>query len=121
MSKTVIDAPAPAKGKHYNNKEKQGNCPTLQGHCFQAPPLQSNSKAPPKATDDSSSPVTFSMDCEDTTKKASKLTSKSSKKDKMAMAKELLAAIAGDDDLKNMFKQALQPSASPDLGVGANG
>ncbi len=55
---------------------------------------------------------------DDTTKAASALTDKSSKKDKMAMAKAFLDAMKNDDDLKQMFKQALEPSASPISGAG---
>ena len=54
------------------------------------------------------------------TKAASLLTDGSSKRDKMEMAKAFLAAMKDDDDLKQMFKQALEPSASPDTGVGAD-
>jgi hypothetical protein len=104
MSKIVLDAPA--KGNYYNDNGTVKTTAPL----FKETASLKTLDTPPEAvsTDD------------DTTKAPSALTDESSKKDKLAMAKEFLAAMKDDEDLKQMFKLALEPSASPIAGAGVD-
>jgi hypothetical protein len=105
MSKIVLDAPA--KGNYYNDN---GTIKTTAPLFKEMASINTTTETLPAAvsTDD------------DTTKAASALTDESSMKDKMAMAKVFLDAMKNDDDLKKLFKQALEPSASPISGAGVD-
>jgi hypothetical protein len=104
MSKIVLDAPA--KGNYYNDN---GTIKTTAPLFKETASIKTIETLPGAVSTD-----------DDTTKAASALTDESSKKDKMAMAKAFLDAMKNDDDLKQMFKQALEPSASPISGAGVD-
>jgi hypothetical protein len=104
MSKIVLDAPA--KGNYYNDN---GTIKTTAPLFKETASIKTIETLPGAVSTD-----------DDTTKAASALTDESSKKDKMALAKAFLYEMKNDDDLKQMFKQALEPSASPISGAGVD-
>jgi hypothetical protein len=104
--KIILDKPA--KSNHYNDN---GTVKTFS-------PLFKEAQAS-KPEDESlqgSPPSAVSTDVSDNTKAASSLTD-GSPSDKMAMAKQFLAAMETDDELKKLFKAALGSASPPGDGV----
>ncbi len=106
----ILDTPATSN--HYNDNG------TVKTHATLFPNEKNKNK---KKYDDNESglPPSAVSTIDDNTKEApSSITNSST--NKMAMAKQFLAALEGDDDLKAMLKQALK-SADPADGSGADG
>jgi hypothetical protein len=109
----ILDTPA--KSNHYNDNG------TVKTHATLFPKDNNKKKKNHDDNDDNESgllPSAVSTIDDDTKEAPSSITNSST--NKMAMAKQFLAALEGDDDLKAMLKQALK-SADPADGSGADG
>jgi hypothetical protein len=107
--KIILDAPA--KSNHYNDNG------TVKTHATMFPKDKNDNKKNDDNNDSGNPPSAVSTK-EDNRKEAPSSIMDGST-NKMAMAKQFLAALEGDDDLKAMLKLALK-SADPGDGSGAD-